>query len=153
MANYTNLTITAYGDDAGLYKFDKTPPKFDGPEITIEATGSTRIIHSEFKSQATSEVLHGLSDQIKGLSQLILIEIEPAFSCLLHREQDQPALQTLFEIPDYRDDEFFRNLHPKYLESFHKPILTLELIQLLSLSITGNTYIDLKLNPETYINK
>jgi hypothetical protein len=153
MANYTNLCITAYGDIPALYQFDKTPPTFEGPEITIEATGSTRIIQSEFKSIATSHVLYGLSDQIKGLSQLILIEIEPAFSCLLHKGQDQSEFQALFEIPDYRDDDFFKNLHPKYLEQFHKPILTLELIQLLSLSTTGNTYLDLILNPETYLNK
>lgn len=71
----------------------------------------------------------------------------------MHREKDQSKLQTLFEIPDYRDDDFFLSLHPDYLDSFDKPILTLELIQLLSMSITGNTYLDLQLNPEIYINR
>jgi hypothetical protein len=153
MANYTNLCITAYGDIPALYQFDNSPPKFEGPEITIKATGLTRIIQSEFKSQATSEVINGLINQIKGLSLLIDIDIEPGFACLLHREKDQSKLQALFEIPDYRDDNFFLNLHPEYLDSFDKPILTLELVQLLSLSITGNTYLDLQLNPEIYINK
>jgi len=153
MANYTFLSITAYGDIPALYQFDKNPPKYEGPKITIEATASTRIIQSEFKSVATTDVLYGLSDQIKGLSQLILVEIEPGFSCLFHRGPDQSELQTLFEIPDFRDDEFFMNLSPKYLEEFHKPTLTIDLIWLLSLSTTGTTYLNLIMNPEKFINK
>lgn len=150
MANNTYLSITAFGTNADLYHFDQNPPKMDDPKITIDSTGITRIIESEFKSQST---LSCLIEQIKGLSLLITIEIEPAFCSLLHRDGDQTELQTLFEIPDFRDDEFFQNLRPAYLNSFHKPILDLELIQLLSLSPIGNTYLDLQLNPETYLNK
>ena len=113
MANYTTLSITAFGEYKDLVQFDAHPPKCEIFEIEISSNLKSRNIYSWFNSKSTSEVIHELIQQIFNLSLLIDIEIEPGYNVLLYRRRGEDKLQTLFEIPDYRDDEFFENLnHP-----------------------------------------
>lgn len=150
MANYTFLTITAYGDKTDIQHFDKFTPSFDGIDIDITQGSNSRKLVSSFKSDDTTPIVQKISEQIKNLSLLIEIEIEPAFSIVLYRDKYQNELQTLIEIPDYRDDEFFSNLHPDYLKNFETPNLSPELIQILSNTTTGKTLLDLIRRPESY---
>ena len=88
MANYTTLSIIAFGDYRDLAHFDLYPPELENPEIKITSDGTTRHIYSWFKSHATSEVLFGLVKQITNLSLLIEIEIEPGYNVLFYKGKD-----------------------------------------------------------------
>jgi hypothetical protein len=150
MANYTFLTIIAYGDDIDLKQFDSHPPKIDGITFEFNKNLRSRCLTTSFESRNTHLLTQAALEQIKNLSLLVEIEIEPGFCSLLHKEKDQHELQTLLEIPDYRSDDFFEKLHPDYLNNFDKPKLTPELIRILSNTTTGKTFLDLLLHPESY---
>lgn len=152
MANYTFLQIIAFGTKEDLIQFDKSPPKFKGPDISIYSSENSRTIETEIKSQVATEVLYGLIGQMQDLSLLIDIDTEPGFAELLYREKYYLQLKTLFEIPDYRDDEFFRNFSPDYLKKFDKIEFTPEIIKLIGQLPTGKSYLNLLNNTKYYIN-
>lgn len=152
MANCTFLNITAFGTQESLSIFDLFPPKFKGPHMEISSNGKSRKIYSEFKSQVTSEVLYGLVGQMQDLSLLIDIEIEPGYAQLLYREKYNCDIKNLFEIPDFRDDEFFTKFNADFLKKFDKITLNPNLKNLISSSPTGKTYLNLLNNPNYYIN-
>lgn len=152
MANYTLLQITAFGAKEDLINFDKCPPKFKGPDIGIYSNENSRTIFTEIKSQVATEVLYGLIGQIQDLSLLIDLDTEPGFAELLYREKHYHEFKYLFEIPDYRDDEFFTNFNPDYFKKFDKIELTPEIVKLIEELPTGRTYLNLLNNPKYYIN-
>lgn len=152
MANYTFLQIIAFGAKEDLIQFDKSPPKFKGPDISIYSSENSRTIETEVKSQVATEVLYGLISQTQDLSLLIDIDTEPGFAELLYREKYDLQFKTLFEIPDYRNDEFFTNFNPDYLEKFDKIEFTPEIIKLIGELPTGKSYLNLLNNPKYYIN-
>lgn len=152
MANYTFLHITAFGANEDLMQFDKSPPKFKGPDISIYSNENSRTIFTEIKSHVTAEVLYGLIGQMQDLSLLIDIETEPGYAELLYRENYYHQFKTLFKILDYRDDEFFTNFNPDYLEKFDKIEFTPEIIKHIGELPTGKSYLNLLNNPKYYIN-
>jgi len=152
MANITNLFISAFGRKEDLLQFDQCPPKFKGPEIEISYKENSRNIYSEFKSQVTSEVLYGLIGQMQDLSLLVDIHTEPGYSVLLYREDYRFKFETLFEIVDCRDDEFFNKFDPTYLEKFDKIQLNTSITDLIRDLPTGKIYLNLLNNPDYYIN-
>jgi hypothetical protein len=152
MANYTFLHITAFGAIEDLIQFDKSPPKFKGPDISIYSNEISRTIYSEFKSQATTDVLYGLIGQMQDLSLLVDIETEPGHIELLYKENYRYNFKQLFEIPDFRDEDFFINLNPEYLVKFDKIDITPKIAKLLKDTTIGKVYLDLINNPKYYIN-
>ena len=152
MANYTFLQIIAFGAKEDLIQFDKSPPKFKGPDISIYSNKNSRTIETEIKSQVATEVLYGLIDQMQDLSLLIDIDTEPGYAELLYREKYNHQFKNLFEIPDYRDDEFFTNFNPSYFEKFDKIELSPNITRHIEALPTGKTYLNLTNNPNHYKN-
>lgn len=89
---------------------------------------------------------------MQDLSLLVDIEIEPGYRQLLYRETYNQYFKNLFEIPDFRDDEFFIKFNANYFETFDKITLNSDLINLIEGSPTGKTYLNLLNNPNYYIN-
>jgi hypothetical protein len=152
MANYTFLSITAYGIQENINNFDANSPKPDGPKIEIKSDGNNRIITSEFKSCMTSNFTNEITSNIKELSLLIEIEIEPGYSALFHKSAYQTKPIKIFEINDFRDDGYLKYLNQKYLDKFDKIQPHGTLIEILNKSITGKIYLNLLSNPNYYIN-
>ena len=152
MANYTFLNITAFGSQEALLNFDSNPPKLGELKLEINANLNSRQILVGFESRWTSEILDQLNIQIKTLSLLVDAEIEAGYAGLLFRRGNEETFKILFEIPDFRDDEFFTNFNSDYFDNFDKVKLTKRIVDVMDKTTTGKVYLNLLSNPKYYIN-
>lgn len=143
MANYTFLSITAYGIQENINEFDINPPNSNGSKIEIKSDGDNRVIFSEFPSSMTTIFIEEIIHKIKGLSLFIDVEIEPGYVALLHKSAFQTKPIKIFEIDDFRDDDHTPYLDKNYLDKFDRINPSSKLTEILRKSHFGNIYLNL----------
>lgn len=152
MPNITHLEILAFGTADDLSEFDRFPPFITESEIQITHKEGYRKLHLEINSNITDIVLQAMIDQMPRMALLIGFEAEPAYCALLYKEKCRRKMKLLFEISDYRDDEFFNNFTDEYFQNFDQIHLTPEIIEIIQETTVGKTYLNLLINPGCYIN-
>jgi hypothetical protein len=151
MSSYTHLTVIAFGDRDLLKKLDQQelePPKIFCVKNYDE---NTRIISGFYKTNYPEDILETLVNQLNGLSMIIEVDGEPGFSALFYKAKNQDELSNIFAIDDYRDDKFYEDFDPSYLNNFEKIHLDRQLIEYMRETTTGCVYTNLLINPKCYI--